>query len=1388
MIQPPPYFDAIRRDAERRWQQLEDDPDLAAPWRQLFRQVQSPRHVLSELLQNADDAGATAAEVDLSGADFVFSHNGADFTAEDFASLCRFGYSNKRALHTIGFRGIGFKSTFSLGNSVTIATPTLSVAFDHQRFTLPVWIDRDSLPVRQTIVRAPIADEHRRREIEKNLWEWQRSAPSLLFFRNLRRLTILGFDISWEREGDGPVSNAEWMVLPGDPPTRVLVIRSGLEDFPSEALDEIRSERMILAGDEPSFPPSRVEIVLGTEGRLFVVLPTGVKTDLPFAANAPFVQDPARLKIKDPDVSPTNRWLLARIGNLAASAMQEWLRDESLTSPDRAAAYDLLVDTSLDEGSLERSCATHIEDAFHDAAQSRDVLLTEDDRLVGRWGCVVFPPGVFEIWSAAEISKTLNGGLPLLSHDVAETAVTSLVRCKYVLRRSSEEVASTLGEVSPPKPRTWRQLLHLWSFIAAEVSRYRYFRNRCPARVVPVQGSDVLHAIGDVVRIGEKKLLQSDDDWTFLSRHLQVLNQNWTRYLTEQRRLAETGGDHVLGKLVGDADRVLQDLGLVETSDTGDIFKKVCAGLNQENATAEDWVRAAHIAAALSAAIPETFRYLTRDGRTTAVSKGLIIDRDGTLADLVDPEWHREHALDDVYLTSPSSCTEDEWWTWIASEKSRVQGFVPLESQRTWVWGREKVRAFLRERGAAADPQFRYVTHQFFIEDWDFDEDHWTFWTGAARGDAMFWGRLFTRFLNGKQRQWLSATSARVLQQATSGTLASITSEPLVPMWIDRFRSLPCLPDTWGKVRLPHELLRRTPATESLLDIEPFVGGELDVEATRPLLKLLGVRETPTSAAALLDRLRALSRSPVLRVSDIEKLYRRLDSLLAHAPTSEVDQARQAFASENLIFTETEEWGSSSAVFLSSDEDDVPGAAVVHRSFRDLSLWHRIDVAPRPSVELAVEWLKNLDHAKLDSDELRRARLLLQRHPNRIWEGCRRWLTIDGEWVPVDSLRYALTMQSLVPWKHLFPHVRQTVADFQKLPMDVLQHPPFATLPTLGESIAESECTSDAISRSRKEWISSLGEVLARLQVDDADDCERLRGLGRRLSRTEQVIVRQIESTPTINGVPVGTPRLLDALWKGEVLYVVASSAPKTARAITHAIASQFSSEDITDAVKICYEREPHFIDEYALENFELATVESMPERGTTTPVTTADELATDTQRHGSGGETFEDPISDDAETTHDDSGHRIHRPKRAPLIERFARTLGYERVSAERIERRDGLTLTPDEDSPSVWNAISADGEFVQSYWPREHYLDEKPLVIPADIWSAFERHPDRWTLVLVDGNHRPLAIRAVQLMDWVRSGRASIHVADYRVSISSPGALVTNNPTERQIVLETK
>ena len=138
--------------------------------------------------------------------------------------------------------------------------------------------------------------------------------------------------------------------------------------------------------------------MLGAKGRLYVVLATGVETALPFACNAPFIQDPARLKIKDPETSPTNRWLLKRAGQLAAEAMLQWL-EQTKTSPlDRATAYGLLPDVDREATTLEGSCGAIVELAFAEAVADRPILLTEEGDLVAAKSTIIVPLPVFDIF------------------------------------------------------------------------------------------------------------------------------------------------------------------------------------------------------------------------------------------------------------------------------------------------------------------------------------------------------------------------------------------------------------------------------------------------------------------------------------------------------------------------------------------------------------------------------------------------------------------------------------------------------------------------------------------------------------------------------------------------------------------------------------------------------------------------------------------------------------------------------------------------------------------------------------------------------------------------------------------------------------------------------
>ena len=255
--------------------------------------------------------------------------------------------------------------------------------------------------------------------------------------------------------------------------------------------------------------------------------------------------------------------------------------------------------------------------------------------------------------------------------------------------------------------------------------------------------------------------------------------------------------------------------------------------------------------------------------------------------------------------------------------------------------------------------------------------------------------------------------------------------------------------------------------TEALLDVELFVDADLDNEHNRPLLDLLGVRSKPTGPEHLLDRLRALSRASDPPLEEVDKWYRRLDQMTYTGSTEDVGIIKNAFQTERLIYASSGAWTNSAEVFQHADEESVPDAPLIRPSVRDLSLWAKIGVAPQPTLELILDWLRKLPSAKrLTPEELRRVKALLRRYSQRIWADCRHWLNLAGQWTPVDELIYALTLQPMIAWSHLHPHVKQSAADFQMLPVDVSTQPPFSALSVLAHVIENKLSESLDLRRS----------------------------------------------------------------------------------------------------------------------------------------------------------------------------------------------------------------------------------------------------------------------------------------------------------------------------------
>ena len=1343
-------------------------PYSPAPWRQLLIQVKSPRHVVSELLQNADDAGATDASVEINNGEFIFSHNGEDFNEEQFTSLCQFGFSNKRTLRTIGFRGIGFKSTFSLGSEVRLVTPTLSVAFREKRFTEPVWTESSGTANGRTEIRVVIQNRQVQQELLKSLEEWSESPASLLFFNSIRRLRLSEREIRWESRGSGPVEGSEWMSASSAPGARYLIIRSAEEDFTEDALNEIKNERMV-QDDGTTFPPCRVEIVLGMEGRLFVVLPTGVTTQLPFACNAPFIQDPARMKIKEPGQSPTNWWLLERAGKLAADAMLAWVARESLPIGERCRGYGLLPRADHYKTTIEGRCRAIVEKSFRARIEGTEFLITETGTLESSGNCRAVPGELLDVWSPSQVSAGFSSdNLPILSRHVSERDKEGMARWDHIEILEKHQVIETLKNTRLPRPRSWLQLLRLWNYaLLTGVSLRSDHRD---IRVVPVRGEETLYAATEVVR-PRGRLALKPADWEFLAPYLMTLDPDWIRTL-QQWRNDETNSEDFRDQAYL-AFGALRSLGLDEATSTSRIFNKVADAFFPQAPLIQDCARLARIAAKLEANVSDNFKFVSQDAKLRATnSRPTLADIDGSLDRFVDENWYRQNVLHDAYMQSSETCTDAEWRHWVRSAGSGLRTFVPLSQITRSILGRTDLVKDLRRRGFDGEPYFHYRRDYFEIADWDFDPAHWKFWNSLAKNDDRFWSTLMIRILEQPHSHWLEATSASASQL---GNINSnyVTQESLLPEWIIRFQNLPCLPDTWDRPRQPAEIFRRNPETEPLLGVEPFVRADLDTGPTKPLLELLGVRDKPTGPERILERLRALAGSNPPLLEEAKRWCHSLDQLFDRCSTSEINDIKTAFANYSLILTDQKEWAGIDEVFLSSDAGGVLGAALIHPSLRDLSFWRKIGVPERPTEDMEIEWLKGLpSNGKLNATQIRRVRRIMPAYPRRIWEEAGRWLNLEEKLVPVGSLRYSSMQSPPSTWNHLFPEVKRKTADFQSLSSETYQSYPFSDLPTLAEVIEERfQWKSGSPNRQEKPWLAALGAGLQRIVLDDTDQMERVRELASRLSRTRWQVARGLTSEPYINGTPAGTPRSIGVLWRDSLLYAQEGSAAKMARLVPQEIARAFNSDAITEAVKLCYERSRNFVDEYLEDNFKLA------------PHTQDDHSSTRNEQQDAGREQNGVVKAEDEKPKHDEQSEEAAPPDgedssrdespppkprqhdaRRHLIKRYAQSQGFV-ANGDRFVHKDGRSLERTSRYAFPWELKSALGSTLQYYWLKEHCIQQEPLQLDADVWGLCQQYPALYSLVLTDMNGNPDLIKGSRLEEMRKHGRLVLYPATYRL-----------------------
>src|SRR5205807_6722743 len=102
-----------------------------------------PVHFVFELLQNAEDQGATEAQFALFADRLIFRHNGKPFTRADVENITGIGNTEKtQEAIKIGRFGIGFKSVFAITDRPEIYTLLVGnpFAFAIEHLVVPVAI------------------------------------------------------------------------------------------------------------------------------------------------------------------------------------------------------------------------------------------------------------------------------------------------------------------------------------------------------------------------------------------------------------------------------------------------------------------------------------------------------------------------------------------------------------------------------------------------------------------------------------------------------------------------------------------------------------------------------------------------------------------------------------------------------------------------------------------------------------------------------------------------------------------------------------------------------------------------------------------------------------------------------------------------------------------------------------------------------------------------------------------------------------------------------------------------------------------------------------------------------------------------------------------------
>ncbi|MFF2450759.1 DUF3883 domain-containing protein [Neobacillus sp. NPDC058068] len=154
--------------------------------------------IFIELLQNADDAESKCITLYSKNGHIFFANDGKPFNQHDIESISRSGASSKKRGETIGYRGVGFKSTTYLTNNIIIHSNNVGFTFSKDLCAKKLQIsDINKVPT----VRIPLYIENIEPEIEEEIQKLYQDGYHTIFIFRDARLVILEEELAAINDG-----------------------------------------------------------------------------------------------------------------------------------------------------------------------------------------------------------------------------------------------------------------------------------------------------------------------------------------------------------------------------------------------------------------------------------------------------------------------------------------------------------------------------------------------------------------------------------------------------------------------------------------------------------------------------------------------------------------------------------------------------------------------------------------------------------------------------------------------------------------------------------------------------------------------------------------------------------------------------------------------------------------------------------------------------------------------------------------------------------------------------------------------------------------------------------------------------------------------------------